>query len=179
MTNQNIGVIVSSTRPTRIGPNVAAWIASQAPADVIAEIVDLAELNLPFLQDVAMPASGEYDQPTTRQWAEKVSGYTGLIIAVAEYNAGYTAPLKNAIDTLFAEWRDKPVGLVGYGFGGAARAIEQLKPVLRNVKALPVEGPKLVFNKHLSIEGDVLDGDVAEAVRNTYTDVLEAASELV
>jgi NAD(P)H-dependent FMN reductase len=52
--------------------------------------------------------------------------------------------LKNALDYLYHEWRDKPVGLVSYG-GGAlgARAIEALKPVLASLR--------LVYTGELSI----------------------------
>ncbi len=52
-----------------------------------------------------------------------------------EYNYGYTAPLKNAIDFLFQEWAQKPVGLVSYGgVSGGLRATQLLKPVLTAVQ---------------------------------------------
>ncbi len=36
-----------------------------------------------------------------------------------EYNRGYNAALKNAIDYLYAEWDGMPVACVGYGWSGA------------------------------------------------------------
>jgi NAD(P)H-dependent FMN reductase len=48
-----------------------------------------------------------------------------------EYNHSYNAALKNALDHLFWEWRDKPVILVSYGgVAAGARAAIALEPML-------------------------------------------------
>lgn len=163
-----IGILVSSTRPSRIGPNVAEWIAAHAPEGVQAEIIDLADVRLPFFQDANHPAQGEYTEPTTLAWAERVSGYDAMIFPLAEYNGGYTAQLKNAIDTLFGEWNDLPVGVVGYGFGAGGRAVEALRPVLQTVKAVQVDGPGLAFNTHISVDGELLDAAPAGELVDLY-----------
>lgn len=158
-----IGVIVSSTRPTRIGPKVAEWVTSNAPEGVEAELVDLAEIDLPFLADPEPPAKGAYSEPSTIAWAETVSSYDALIMTVPEYNASFPATLKNAIDTLYAEWQGKPIGTVSYGWGGGVRSLAQLVAVLDHIKAVPVEGPKLTFTEHLTPEGQILEAaDEAE-----------------
>lgn len=57
-----------------------------------------------------------------------------------EYNHGYTAAIKNAIDYLHGELRRKPVlvcGLSGGAIGGA-RAVEQLKLVLVELHAVTI-----------------------------------------
>lgn len=174
-----IGVVVTSTRPTRIGDKVAAWITEQAPEGVQAELVDLREVELPFLHEPAQPAMGDYSLETTKAWSELVSSFDALILAVAEYNGGYTAQLKNAIDTLYAEWTDLPIGIVGYGYGGAARAVAALEPILLNVKAVPVQGPGLVFGQHLSLEGEVLEAAPADEVRALFEAVREQVPALV
>lgn len=166
-----IGIVITSTRPTRIGHHVASWIADQAPEGVAAELVDLAAIDLPFLADPQHPKLGEYELASTRSWAETVSSYDGLVIALAEYNGGYTAPLKNAIDTLFAEWNDKPVGVVGYGWGGAARAVTALGPVLQTVGATQTDGPGLSFTEHLTVEGEILETAPAQQVRELLEQV--------
>ena len=51
------------------------------------------------------------------------------MILTGEYNHGYPAVLKNAIDVTFVEWRRKPVTFVGWGNVGGARAVEQLRMV--------------------------------------------------
>ena len=56
-----------------------------------------------------------------------------------EYNHGYTAPLKNAVDYLVHEWAHKPVGFVSYGgMAAGTRAVQLLKPVLSDLKMVPV-----------------------------------------
>ena len=56
----------------------------------------------------------------------------------AEYNHGYPAVLKNALDHLFAEFNRKPVAFVGYGNVGGARAIEQLRQVVVELEMAPL-----------------------------------------
>ena len=56
-----------------------------------------------------------------------------------EYNNGFTAPLKNAIDYLHDEWFYKPVGLVSYGgVAAGTRAAQMIKPVLAVLRMVPV-----------------------------------------
>lgn len=163
-----IGIVISSTRPSRIGHKVAQWVAEQAPEGVQVEIVDLAEVALPFLADPSHPKMGEYTEPTTIAWAETVSSYDAMIITLAEYNGGYPAPLKNAIDTLFAEWNEKPIGVIGYGWGAAARAVTAIEPVLATVQAVQVPGPGLSFNTELGMDGEILADAPAAEVAALY-----------
>ena len=112
MSNHKIGIVVSSSRPTRIGHQVAQWVRSLAPEGVEADIIDLAEVDLPFLAEPEQPATGNYSMPSTVAWSERVRSYDALILTVPEYNAGYPAVLKNAIDTLHAEWNGVPIGVI-------------------------------------------------------------------
>ena len=72
-----------------------------------------------------------------------------------EYNRGYNAALKNAIDYLYAEWEGLPVGCVGYGWHGASYAKSALRQTLERVKMTVVDGPGLEFGKTLTQEGEV------------------------
>lgn len=137
-----IGVIVGSTRPNRVGRNVAEWFMSEVEhrEDVEFELIDLAEENLPFLNEPKSPMMGDYAQESTKRWSEKISEYDGYVWVTSEYNHGYPAPLKNAIDTLYHEWARKPVAFVGYGGMGGARAIEQLGAVAAQINAVPLTG---------------------------------------
>ena len=174
-----IGIVISSTRPTRIGDKVAAWVAQQAPEGVDAQLVDLREVDLPFMDEPAKPAMGDYVHETTTAWGEVVSGFDAMIFLVAEYNGGYTAQLKNAIDTLYAEWHDLPIGVVGYGYGGAARAITALATVLDSVKTRRVPGPGLLIGEHLSEDGEILDAAPAAEVRELFEQVRAQVPALV
>ena len=175
MSFPTIGVVVSTTRPARIGPKVAHWISELAPYGTEAEIVDLAAIGLPFLADVQMPSAGDYDQPSTIAWSERVRGYDALILTVAEYNGGYPAVLKNALDTLHAEWKGLPVGVVGYGWGGATAATGALATVLDRLQTVRLEGPGLRFGEDLTPEGEVLEAAPEDAVRGLYDQLLAAA----
>lgn len=135
-----IAVITSTTRPTRVGPGVANWFMDQVAdfPDAQFDLIDIAEQDLPFLKDPESPMTGNYQEESTKQWSQKIAGYDGFVFVVAEYNHGYPAPLKNAIDTLYAEWGKKPVAFVGYGVLGGARAIEQLVQVTAQLNMVPL-----------------------------------------
>lgn len=173
MSTSRIGIVISSTRPTRIGHKVADWIAAQAPEHVEVEIVDLRDVDLPFLAEPKQPSQGDYELETTRAWSRRIQEFDGLVMAVAEYNGGAPAVLKNAIDSLYAEWEGLPIGLVGYGWGAGARAVAGLEPVLGTVKAERIVGPGLKFTEHLSPEGKMLDGAPADEVRELFTQVVD------
>jgi len=56
-----------------------------------------------------------------------------------EYNFGYNAALKNAIDYLATEWADKAAGFVSYGgVAAGTRAVQQLKQVLTALKMVTI-----------------------------------------
>jgi NAD(P)H-dependent FMN reductase len=134
-------IIIASTRPGRVGLPVGTWVAevarSQDRFDV--EVVDLEALALPFLDEPGHPALGAYEYPHTRAWSETVDRADAFIFVMPEYNHGYTAPLKNALDFLHAEWSHKPVGLVSYGgVSGGLRAVQALKPVLAALRMMPL-----------------------------------------
>lgn len=126
-------VILGSTRQNRAGEQVARWITDLADArlDIDAELVDLRDFPLPFFDSPFPPKRALPDDPQVQAWAAKVADADGFILVTPEYNYGYSAVLKNALDTLYYEWNDKPVGIVGYGaIGGGLRAVMQLRQVV-------------------------------------------------
>lgn len=133
-----IGIIIGSTRQGRVGAPVSQWVYETiTKLDANAELVDLADHNLPFV-DSAIPPSAlgeKYEHESVVAWSKLVKSYDAFIIVVPEYNHGYPAVLKNAIDWLWTEWKDKPVGIVSYSGSpiGGARGAEQLKLVLSEV----------------------------------------------
>lgn len=165
-------IIVASTRPGRAGLPISEWVRAEAVAHggFEVEVADLAEINLPFLDEPNHPRLHQYTLPHTKAWSATVAAADAFVFVLPEYNHGYTAPLKNAIDFLFREWQYKPVGFVSYGgVVGGSRAVQQLKPVLAALKMVPmVEAvPIPNFSRHLTEESrfeatDVLnDGIVA------------------
>jgi NAD(P)H-dependent FMN reductase len=126
-----IGIICGSTRPKRVGEQVATWVhqvASQR-SDVESEVIDLRDHPLPHL-DEPLPASrGQYQHAHTKAWADTIAAFDGFVIVTPEYNQSTSAVLKNAIDFLHAEWDNKAVGLVSYGGAGGLSAAGQLRGI--------------------------------------------------
>src|SRR5207244_1039413 len=87
----------------------------------------------------ARVTDGDYGNPLANRWAAKVAEADGFVFIAAEYNHGYTAALKNALDWIYREWRRKPVAFVGYGNAGGARAIEQLRQVAVELHLAPLK----------------------------------------
>jgi NAD(P)H-dependent FMN reductase len=133
--------IIASTRPGRVGLPVANWFQDQAHAHggFDLDLADLYELDLPLLDEPNHPRLRKYTQAHTRAWSATVDSADAVVIVTAEYNHGYPAALKNAIDYLHHEWRYKPVGFVSYGgVAAGTRAVQQLKQVVSAVRLLPV-----------------------------------------
>jgi NAD(P)H-dependent FMN reductase len=136
-----VHVILGSTRQGRAGERVARWFLDQAEGrdDLRLELVDLRDWSLPFFDSAVPPMMGRYDDPAQQAWAAHVARADAYVLVTPEYNHGYPAVLKNALDTVFAEWRGKPVGFVGYGGpGGGIRAVEQLRQVVVELDMHPL-----------------------------------------
>ncbi|MDQ2897109.1 MAG: NAD(P)H-dependent oxidoreductase [Actinomycetota bacterium] len=138
-------VIIASTRPGRVGLPVGRWFAERVTAHggFELELVDLVEFELPFLDEPKHPRLGDYRQEHTRAWSEIVARADAVVMVTSEYNYGYPAPLKNAIDYLHREWLYKPVGFVSYGgVAAGTRAVQQLKQVVTALSMMP-SGPSV------------------------------------
>ncbi|MHA6513653.1 NADPH-dependent FMN reductase [Tessaracoccus sp. Z1128] len=172
---KNLSIIVSSTRPQRIGGHVSSWVAEALSSDWSVTTLDLAEINLPFIDEDAPAGSGVYTQPHTLAWKAAVDAADAIVVVTPEYNGFFPAPLKNAVDYLFAEWEAKPMALVGYGFGGGQRATTALTQLMQNLKANVVGTTGLVFNTDLTMSGEVTAGAEKIAELLSLSDELAGA----
>ncbi len=172
-----IGIVTASTRPRRIGHHVAAWVRALAPDDVELVDVDLRTLDLPLLDEPGMPAEGHYAHEHTRRWAAIVEELDAVVLVMPEYNRGYSAGLKNAIDYLYAEWAGMPVACVGYGWSGAQYARSALRQTLDRIGMVVVEGAALHFEQTLDLDGTVrADAAADDDVRAMYFGLVAAVS---
>jgi NAD(P)H-dependent FMN reductase len=150
-------VIVASTRPGRVGPTIARWFIEQIGPDLgfEVEVVDLAAVALPMLDERHHSAELRYEHEHTRRWSESVAEADAFVLVMPEYNVGFTAPLKNALDYLYHEWNHKAVAFVSYGMTSAGlRAVEMLKPVLISLKMVPVHSAVCVpLRQRLDADG--------------------------
>ncbi|SHE34238.1 NAD(P)H-dependent FMN reductase [Seinonella peptonophila] len=128
-----IGIILGSTRPERVSPQVGKWVKEIADqrGDANYEVVDIADYQLPFLGD----PNGEQQ---VRAWTEKLRELDGFVFVVAEYNHSITGALKNALDLARDEWNNKAAGMVSYGSTGGARAAEHLRGIMGELQIADV-----------------------------------------
>ena len=141
MSRPVLQVVVASTRPGRRGVAVAGWIGRVAEqhGGFDFELVDLAERELPLLDEPYHPRLGQYVHQHTKDWSGTVSRADAFLFVTPEYNHSYPGALKNALDYLSAEWADKAAGIVSYGGVSAGlRAATALKPVLAALRMIPV-----------------------------------------
>jgi NAD(P)H-dependent FMN reductase len=134
-------VIIASTRPGRAGLPIAEWFIDLAKrrGDFEVRVADLAQINLPFMDEPNHPRLRQYTHQHTKDWSARIDESDAFVIVTPEYNYGYPAALKNAIDYLHQEWQDKPVGFVSYGgVAAGTRAVQQLKQVVTTLKLVPV-----------------------------------------
>jgi NAD(P)H-dependent FMN reductase len=136
-----IEVISSTTREGRFSERTAHWVDQQLRArdtfDV--ELIDLRDHPLPFFDAVPPAKAGrDYANDEVARLGRTLDRADGFIVLTAEYNHGYPAVLKNAMDWTFPEWQHKPIAFVGWGNVGGARAIEQLRLVAVEFEMAPL-----------------------------------------
>lgn len=126
-------ILVGSVRPNRIGLPIAQWVLSEAEKHGGFEIdfADLAEINLPLMDEPNHPAKRQYTKPHTLAWSARVDAADAFVFVTPEYNHSYAPAVKNALDYLSQEWWRKPVGFVSYGGTSAGtRGVVAIEPAL-------------------------------------------------
>lgn len=141
-----VGIVIGSTRPGRKAEAVARWVHGIAATrrDAQFELVDIQEFHLPLLDEALPPMMGQYAHAHTKAWAAAIAACDAFVFVTPEYNHATSGALKNAIDYLFAEWNNKSAGFVSYGSAGGARAVEQLRLVLGELKVADVRAQVLL-----------------------------------
>ena len=142
MSTLKIKVIVGSTRPNRFSEKPAHWIFEIAKkrSDLDVELLDLRDYPLPLFEEPLPPglAKDSYTNPAVVKWREKIREGDGFIIVTPEYNHGYPAVLKNALDYTYYAWARKAVAFVSWGGVGGARGVEQLRAVTIELDMAPI-----------------------------------------
>lgn len=156
-------IIIGSTRPTRKGPIVADWflkIAKQHP-DFEVELLDLKEIDLPLMDEPNHPRVQKYTKAHTKKWSKTIASADAFVIVTPEYNFGYPATLKNALDYLSVEWSDKPMGFVSYGgISGGTRAVQELKLPVTALGMMPIpQAVNIPFFTQFINDNDVFEAN--------------------
>lgn len=176
MSDLRIAVILGSTRPGRNGAAVADWVMQQAAGRSASyELIDLADVELPLLDEATPPSYGNYTQEHTKKWAATIAPFDGFVFVSPEYNHSTSGVLKNAIDYLYAEWNNKAAAFVSYGSLGGARAIEHLRGISSELQIAHVR-QQLSFSLFTDFENfsEFAPGDQHLESAQTMFDQLEA-----
>lgn len=171
-------ILMGSVRAGRHCPQIAAWIMeiAQSSSNLHYELLDLADWPLPMDDEPGIPALGKYSQPHTLAWSNKIAATSAFIIVTPQYNWGYPAPLKNALDHLYKEWEGKPVAIVTYGGHGGGKCATQLRQVLEGMHMRPTATmPELTLTLAM-IGGGPIDPEKdfasdAESIRQAIQEV--------
>jgi NAD(P)H-dependent FMN reductase len=150
-----LGIINGSMTPSRNGFAIADWLeaevarqATQHDVEVALDRIDLVDLGLPFSTEPNLPRLGQYQFPHTKAWSARIAALDAYIFLSPEENQSFNAVIKNALDYLYAEWNDKPAGLVTYGLSVSAglQGGAQLRTVLAALHILTLqEGVTIPF----------------------------------
>ena len=150
----NIALIVTSTRPGRVGVEVGKWLKTileeAVGSDATITTVDVADFKLPVFDEPVIPAMipsmAQWTTPHGKAWSDEIEKYDAYVLLANEYNFGMSGATKNAIDFLYNAWIGKPILIITYGIMGGSQASEQLKGVLTGMKLKVAETrPQLSF----------------------------------
>jgi NAD(P)H-dependent FMN reductase len=172
-----IKILTGSSRPGRFNIQPSNWIHEIAKkrSDISVELIDVQDLNLPFLDEPVPPLMHQYSQDHTKKWAERIADGDGFIFVTPEYNHSMSAVLKNAIDYLNLEWNFKPVTFVSYGsVAGGARAVEHLRGVAGELKMFDLRDQVLLPNywENMDEKGQYKFTEAQEKIANDMLDTL-------
>ncbi len=178
MSTPTLMIIIASTRPGRVGLPVAQWFEWRAIAHggFTIDLVDLAALNLPFMDEPNHPRLRQYTRQHTKDWSARVAVADAFVFVMPEYNYGFNAPLKNAIDYLQHEWLYKPVGFVSYGgVSAGTRAVQMIKQVVTTLKMTPLfEAVSIPFvQQFINDQGEVQANEIMEVAATALLDELQ------
>jgi len=154
-----IALLIGSTRPDRFADVPARWLLEGAAErdDLTLDVLDLRDYRLPFYGEPHSAASATHD--AVAAWRHAVAQADGYIVTAAEYNHAPTAVLKNALDHGTTEWHRKPIGFVGYGGVGGARAVEHLRHIAVELQMAPI---KVAIH---------IAGDIFSSIKSGRTDL--------
>jgi NAD(P)H-dependent FMN reductase len=165
----HIAIISSSVRIGRNSHRLALYFEKYIRDNNLGsvEILDLHEYQFPVfderLQYMKEPL------PKAIEFSEKIKNADGVIIVTPEYNGGYPASLKNAIDLLLPEWKRKPVAIATASAGpfGGAQVNTSLAFSLWKIGVLLVPALYLVAKVQDSYQEDGTPADKPAADKRT------------
>jgi NAD(P)H-dependent FMN reductase len=175
---KKILVVLGSAREGRAADKVANFVTEEIQAlGGEVTIADLQKINMPFFNNPSAPMAETYSttEASVLAWSAMVKESDAVLLLTPEYNKGTSAILKNAIDWLAPEWTEKPVAVIGYGWGGATFAIPSVVQSLGHVKAnVQEETGSLFFMKSIGVDGQPIEGEAKVAIDSVLKTLVTA-----
>ena len=174
----NLKIISSSVRPGRKGPIIAAWVgeAAQKTGLFNVEVLDLGEINLPLMNERHHPMMKKYELEHTKAWSAKIEEADAFVFVTAEYDYGYPAPLRNALEYLGQEWGYKAAGIVSYGgVSAGTRASNALKNDLSTLSMVPISAQVNIpfFTQFINEQHQFLPNEISiKAAENMFKQIV-------
>jgi NAD(P)H-dependent FMN reductase len=157
----HISILSSSVRDGRKSHNVALYFQNYLVENKLAttEIIDLKAYNFPIFANTLKTMV--HPEENVLDFAKKIKSSDGIIIVTPEYNGGYPASLKNAIDLLYEDWRHKPIGIATVSSGpfGGNQCLIALQSTLWKMMAWTIPASFSVPNVDTGydVKGKALD----------------------
>ncbi|MDD2279142.1 MAG: NAD(P)H-dependent oxidoreductase [Bacteroidales bacterium] len=133
----HIEIISASVREGRNSHRVALFFKNYLEQNQLASsnILDLKEYNFPLFEERLHLQ--KWPLKKALGFSEKIKEADGVIVVTPEYNGGYPASLKNAIDLLYREWHRKPIAIstVSDRVFGGTQVITSLQFSLWKIRA--------------------------------------------
>jgi NAD(P)H-dependent FMN reductase len=162
-----VAVIVGSTRPGRVSDRLARWVANESNKidGIKAEVIDLADFPLPFLDESISPQYNPSRKPNNiaTKFLNKLENADAFVIITPEYNRSISGVLKNALDYVDFQLAKKPVALFAHGSTGGAQAIGNLRSIIPALQAVTLPNPVYFMGRAAEIidEKGIMNKEVA------------------
>lgn len=164
---KKIVIISSSVRDGRKSHRVALFFKQFIESNQLAsaEILDLGKYQFPIfherLKNLKNPS------PEAVEFGGKVKSADGVIVVTPEYNGGYPASIKNALDLLVDEWYHKPVAIstASDGVFGGSQVITSLQFSLWKIKAITVTAMFPVPKVHDAFDENGVPADLESVTK--------------
>ncbi len=173
----NLAILSSSVRRGRNSHRVATYFAHYIVANTIAavDMIDLQEYHFPVFDERLQYQPNPTEQML--QFAARIKNADGVLIVTPEYNGGYPASLKNAIDFLYEEWKRKPVAIATVSAGpfAGAQVTTSLVFTLWKIGAwvVPAMFPVPHVDRAFDAQGRALDAERTDKRAKTFLAELE------
>lgn len=157
-----IPIILGTAREGRLSEKAANFVKGEVEsAGHKTEIIDVRDY---------MPRRTQEVTEKTKEYGEKIKKAEALIIVSPEYNHGYPGELKMLLDSAYAEYAGKPLGICGVSISpmGGCRMVEQVRLVSVELHMTPIReavyfsGAATLFDESGAIKDEAYKGRVSK-----------------